>query len=621
MSGTRRGLYGDSGESQKYKKEKDVANFSKVFPLGEPYPTIPEAAQILNVPDHYLRQLLREQRFQGRVKTVTRQTTGKVGPCTVLPLALLADLQREIDEPLQTAINAMGNAELHKEDKTFNTQTFRLKRTILAERRLQAHKQNDESRKMIATIDEIDVEEEAKKISLLRVFYLHGTLLDTNAVIFQEVLSPDEEPNEVYERLSTINHLLHPQQSHRNAYDRSERIRGVWADWQKPNQAERDRANKAFLASPAYSIQTSQEIDILFRAVSAGKSEQDWHSDANALTRTYRPPKASHVVRVSALEDEIADGISESAIMEALERLTHEQDSDCVFALLYVSRLLAPLAPLPERTAPVDWIDLDDVIAKIGWSPRSTKEREEMRRKVWEYLRFGARAGVYGQRTGPAIIDKETGKPIDTTIDGPLWAFHDRIRSGLFDSINPPHRVEISMTRAWTALITSPQTAQYLPLGELLGSIPGEQPSGAWARCIGLALANLWRRQPQAVLDGTLQPTRRELLTRYTPKKAPPLQILDSTNPGFARKYWKDALQILVQNEFLADAGDAAQAVHVGGKTLPRQNWKDVWLDERVTLLPGPLMRQAVERSAIAQSFPPRSLPVNKPRRKKASEQ
>ena len=371
--------------------------------------------------------------------------------------------------------------------------------------------------------------------------------------------------------------------------------------------------------SREFPIRTSQDLDVFFRILLM--ADDRWRNNNKTLSRSCQLPGTSYFVRLSALDDEVAAGYSDDDIMTALEKLTGDQDADCIFALLYVLHLLAPPAPLPERTAPVGWVSLDDVIAKIGWNPRSTNEREKMRGKVWQYLRFGARAGVYGQRTGPTIIDKKTGKPIDTRVDGPIWVFHDRIRASLFDPRAPPLQVEISMTRAWTALITSPQTAQYLPLGELLGSIPGEQPSGAWARCIGLALANLWRRQPKAVLDETLQPTRSELLTHYTPKKAPPLEILDSTNPSFARKYWKDALQILVQNEFLANAGDAAQAVHVGGKPLPRQNWKVSWLDERVTLLPGPRMRAAVEKSAIARAFPLRSIPAKKTRRPKAIEQ
>ena len=45
-----------------------------------------------------------------------------------------------------------------------------------------------------------------------------------------------------------------------------------------------------------------------------------------------------------------------------------------------------------------------------------------------------------------------------------------------------------------------PDTAQFLPLGEVLGAIPGGKPAGAWARVIGLALSNFWRRQPRETI-------------------------------------------------------------------------------------------------------------------------
>ena len=68
--------------------------------------------------------------------------------------------------------------------------------------------------------------------------------------------------------------------------------------------------------------------------------------------------------------------------IEALERLTLAQDADAVFAILYVSRLLAPPAPLPPNLLPSAWVDGDDLITKIGWKPRSRAEREEMLQHV-----------------------------------------------------------------------------------------------------------------------------------------------------------------------------------------------------------------------------------------------
>lgn len=60
----------------------------------------------------------------------------------------------------------------------------------------------------------------------------------------------------------------------------------------------------------------------------------------------------------------------------------------------------------------------------------------------------------------------------------------------LFPALEVPLRVEIIVNRDWTRLCWLPGLAQYLPIGELLGAIPLDQPSGAWARVLDLSLAS-----------------------------------------------------------------------------------------------------------------------------------
>lgn len=351
--------------------------------------------------------------------------------------------------------------------------------------------------------------------------------------------------------------------------------------------------------SEDYAIQTSQEVDALMRAASDGKSGQGWTTDENAATRSHGVPGARHHVQIALSDDERAQGVP----LQVLEDLTVAQDPDFNFTLLYVSQLLAPSSPIPQNMAAVEWIDLDDVMSKIGFDPRSTKERLEMRRRVWRYLMFGARASIVGQRSGQ-YVDKRTGERIETVIDSPPWAILEKEKPAqpqLFPEIQEtPLRVRLVASQAWTRLTTLPETAQYLPMGELLGAIPGNKPSGAWARVLGLALASFWRRQPRAALDGSLQPTRRELLDRYPPKTAPPSEVLNSKNPIRAIEYWQGALQVLVENGFLAKTGEAALSVAEMRARLPRQEWQSQWLKERVELSPGEKLQVSVEGCAKA---------------------
>ena len=355
-----------------------------------------------------------------------------------------------------------------------------------------------------------------------------------------------------------------------------------------------------------YLVQTSQEVDALMQAACDGRTGTLWASDDQALTRSHAVPGAPHHVKLALSEGERDRGVP----LTVLEDLTFAQDPDFNFALLYVSRVLAPPSPLPPNAAAVNWIDLDDVMTKIGLDPRSTKDRIAMRNRVWRYLLFGARASIIGQRKGN-YVDKRTGERIETIIDEPAWLVMSQekpVQPQLFPDIGEaPLRVELVASRAWTRLTTLPETAQYLPMGELLGAIPGNKPSGAWARVLGLSLSSFWRRQPRAALEGLIKPTRRELLERYTPRTAPPLEVLNSGHPRRAVEYWQGALQVLIDCEFLAKEGEAALSYQEMRDALPRQEWQNHWWNGAVDLRPGPQMRDAVQSCADA-------LPTVKPR-------
>lgn len=380
-------------------------------------------------------------------------------------------------------------------------------------------------------------------------------------------------------------------------------------------------------ASEDYMIQTSQEVDALMRAACDGRTGQGWETDPQAFTRSHAVPGSRHHVQLALSDKERAQGVP----LHVLEDLTFAQDPDFNFALLYVSRLLAPPSPLPPKNLAAEWVDLDDVLSKIGWDPRSTKERVDMRARVWRYLLFGARASIVGQRRG-TYTDKRTGEKIETIIEEPAWMVASQEKAAqpsLFPDLGEaPLRVRLVASEAWTRLTTLPETAQYLPMGELLGAIPGNKPSGAWARILGLALANFWRRQPRAAIDGALKPTRRELLERYTPKAAPPGEVLGSNDPRRAIGYWCGALQILTDCGFLAREGEAALSYEAMRERLPRKEWQNLWLDEKVELRPGTMMRGAVQSCASALPNPkprvleatPKKKPRGRPRKRKAEE-
>ena len=122
---------------------------------------------------------------------------------------------------------------------------------------------------------------------------------------------------------------------------------------------------------------------------------------------------------------------------------------------------------------------------------------------------------------------------------------------------------------------------------------------------MGLALLSLWRRKPRETLDGTLQPTRRELLTIYPPKVAPLDELLTGPHPRRAVDYWHRAMAILAEKGVLDKSGEAA--LLPSQVVLPRKGWSEAWCLQQVALSPGSALKEAVERCA-------RNLPILSPR-------
>lgn len=211
-----------------------------------------------------------------------------------------------------------------------------------------------------------------------------------------------------------------------------------------------------------------------------------------------------------------------------------------------------------------------------------------------------------------------------------------------------PLRVEVILTKDWERLLFDANLAQYLPCGEKIGAIPAGQTSGAWARMIGLALMNTWRREPQkaiysyasAVLNGPNPPadeeiysrleamqafcekagllkiTRREVLYHYTPAKTNPHEMESSRQRAI--DYWLQALKHLHRRGIVAKAGEAVRTKKDIERKLPRYNWLDDWLDEVVDIRPGPAILPAIETQAKAIPKPKRR-ELGPPKRRKKS--
>ena len=347
-------------------------------------------------------------------------------------------------------------------------------------------------------------------------------------------------------------------------------------------------------------VHTSQEIDAIGRATASGKTFAGYRVSDEAIQ--FSQPAIAHSVEIRLTEDERRGGMT----VEHLEAFVREQDSDAVLAQLYILSALAPPPPAPKAALYTGWIEFDDVIEKIGWSPRSTVERREMHARIASFLRFGERATILGERSTP-YIDRKTKRKIETRVTHALWRITERreLEQGTLsesEADRAPVAAKVAITERIAELITSPVTAQFLPMGEVLGAIPPGRASGAWARVIGLALMSFWRRHPDKSLNGYYQPTRRELLTHFPPKVAPLDELLATGRNTFRIiEYWHEALNLLVETGILADEGETLQNAKAARAELPRNNWQKKWLDDRVILVPGEELKAHITARALTR--------------------
>lgn len=239
----------------------------------------------------------------------------------------------------------------------------------------------------------------------------------------------------------------------------------------------------------------------------------------------------------------------------------------------------------------------------------------------------GSRKGTYTEGRGKdkTVISTSVHAPLlhivrwwmpdQPPLPGMLGEIVDEQYEALYTSV--PRTVELRLSDEWHDLIAHSSLSQFLNGIQTVLNLPGQQPSGAWARSIALALASLWRRKPDEYIDAliavnagrspsTLLPrmTRRNLISDYRPTKAPLETLLMQTNPVRAVEYWGKALQELVACGFVAKYGDAFSVTEAelrrdsdGNPIGSRQGWAIPWADSLVTLLPGEKLQEALHHA------------------------
>jgi hypothetical protein len=405
---------------------------------------------------------------------------------------------------------------------------------------------------------------------------------------------------------STFN--LHPDIPDIQAWLKSIEKRNKAADFKWPASLKKEIEGAAASKVAEYPIQTSQEWQATLQAVGDGKHGLYLLEDDQSGTLRHQRPGAPFYVEAKLTEEEINAGHSIDLLRSAMREL----DIDSGYIMLYVSQCLAPVCELPKNTAAAAWLDLDDVARKTlgGYAP-NPKVLEERRLKVWNALQFGARWFIGGQRS-IQYQEKQTGRTIDTKIYTSPWQITQReedVQTVLFPESSVPLRVELVASRPWTALTTSPDTAQFLRIGELFGSIPPGQAKGDWARSTGMSYC-IWARVKMATaLKGGKTLTRRELLDFLPPKTVTYRELLGTTHAGRIYEYWRGAEDFLIEREIIT----------IPAKREPKpsgaKEWNK-WLDSSPPWRPGAAFLAALEEQR-GNLYIPKPRQLNPAKRKR----
>jgi hypothetical protein len=336
---------------------------------------------------------------------------------------------------------------------------------------------------------------------------------------------------------------------------------------------------------PKHRQQTFAEAKAATQAMAAGPSERGWFPIDGEIALAHKVERDSPL-SVKFIPGPLSQWMGRPENVETLRDTLARMG---IPAVLLFHVCIGELLSGPEVTA-----GLDQLLAAIGWKPRSTAQRQEMRGRVWEWLVTFEAWQVIGRRPG-LYRDRKDRTPRDlTTVDAMIRitgrAYADETQLAL-DGSAPPDEVTFVAGPWLNQLRGDPQALAYFGDIERIGAIPGGKPSGAWAQSIGLALQQRWREQAKNATVATVGEqkrrtarfkyplSRRELLALFPPSPTVD-EILTGPHPKRAQTYWHDAIALL--------KGQGIIGFYRELEKLPakRQDWADPWLDQPLDIRP-----------------------------------
>lgn len=337
---------------------------------------------------------------------------------------------------------------------------------------------------------------------------------------------------------------------------------------------------------------TMHEAREMAIAISDGRTLSHWESIASEVGAALRHvlPGEPFQIRLSPSAACMAwhkGLVSEDNLRELLSGF----DLDAVF--LFHTVLGSCIQQLREGELYLT-VSLDELITGIGWGKaarRNSGERNRLRAIIWSWMLTFDGMEVVGTRAGH-YRDPESRELLDLSSEDAMFRIMSR-RMNPGTTTPDGRQIPLTVTVApgpWVQKWkNNRQILSQFGNIRVLAQIPSGKAAGAWARCIGMVLLQLWRegasravREENGETIVQWRPfTRRQLLDASLGAEPSVKDVLASDHPTRAIEYWNDAIKMLKDIGFIAEYREVSEVPDI------RQGWTEKWLNQKLDITPG----------------------------------
>jgi hypothetical protein len=346
---------------------------------------------------------------------------------------------------------------------------------------------------------------------------------------------------------------------------------------------------------PAVPMKTFQEFRTALQAVGDGKDLYRWEPCSGELALLHVVDREPFQVKLCHGDWAAWWGYPEThkGLTEGLQ----------VLEFSAVVLMVVCVGMASERDGYIH-VTIDNLIRWIGWQPRSTAERAEMRSKVWRWLLIFDKMEVLGKRRG-TYRDPHTRQVLNLNSRDALLKVVGRRdpEQQTLDNSQPPVEVSIVAGPWLQAFRGNRQVITDYGDVRRIAAIPSGKPSGAWAQAIGLAFMQRSRERSKNARETDegifidRPHTRRDLLSLF--RCAPYVEeVLGGNNPQRAKDIWNGAVAQLKEHGVIGYCEPLAPIPDV------RRGWADAWLDQPLDIRAAslPALQATAEIARRAQS-------------------